>query len=94
VRLPRKLHADKAWDADWCRRWLHAKGIIPRIARRGIESSERLGRFRWVVERTQAWLLGCRRLQVRYERRADILLGFVDLACAVICLRVLSSERL
>ena len=93
MRLPHKLHADKAWDADWCRRWLRAKGIIPRIARRGIESSERLGRFRWVVERTQAWLLGCRRLQVRYERRADILLGFVDLACAVICLRTLRSER-
>jgi hypothetical protein len=31
--------------------------------------------------------------QVRYERRADILLGFVDLACAVICLRMLRSER-
>lgn len=53
-----------------------------------------LGRFRWVVERTRAWLLGCRRLQIRYERRADVLLGFVDLACAAICLRILHSERL
>jgi DNA-binding NarL/FixJ family response regulator len=25
------------------------------------------------------------RLQVRYERRADLLLGFVHLACALIC---------
>jgi hypothetical protein len=34
-----------------------------------------------VVERSLAWLVGYRRLQVRYERRADILLGFLQLAC-------------
>jgi hypothetical protein len=32
-----------------------------------------------------AWLVGCRRLRVRYERRADILLGFLQLAGALIC---------
>ena len=32
-----------------------------------------------------AWLAGYRRLRVRYERRADILLGFLQLACALIC---------
>jgi transposase len=48
------------------------RGIKSRIARRGIESSERLGRHRWVVERTLAWLDRYRRLAVRYERRADI----------------------
>jgi hypothetical protein len=39
-----------------------------------------------VAERALAWLVGDRRLQVRYERRADILLGFLQLACALICL--------
>jgi transposase len=58
-----------------------------RIARRGIESSQRLGRHRFVVERSLAWLVGYRRLQVRYERRADVLLGFLYLACALICLK-------
>jgi hypothetical protein len=43
-----------------------------------------------VVERTLAWLVGYRRLQVRYERRADILLGFVQLACALFCLNRLN----
>jgi hypothetical protein len=38
-----------------------------------------------VVERSLAWLVGYWRLQVRHERRADILLGFVQLACALIC---------
>jgi hypothetical protein len=33
------------------------------------------GRHRCVVERSLVWLVGYRRLQVRYERRADILRG-------------------
>jgi hypothetical protein len=32
------------------------RGIKSRIARRGVDSSERLGRHRWVVERTLSWL--------------------------------------
>jgi transposase len=48
-----------------------------------------LGRHRWVVERTQAWLPGFRRLQVRYERSADLLIGFLHLACALLCARTL-----
>ena len=60
---------------------------------RGVESSTRLGRHRYVVERSLAWLLGCRRLQVRYERRADILLSFVYLACALICLKSLKQTQ-
>jgi hypothetical protein len=35
------------------------------------------------------WLLGCRRLTVRYERRADILQAFLHLACALVCARKL-----
>ena len=85
-KRPTKLHGDKGYDYPRCRKALRARGITPRIARRGIESSQRLGRHRYVVERSLAWLVGYRRLQVRYERRADILLGFVHLACALICL--------
>ena len=43
-RRPNKLHADKAYDYPRCRRACRKRGIVPRIARRGIESSERLGR--------------------------------------------------
>ncbi|MBA2598381.1 MAG: IS5 family transposase [Chloroflexia bacterium] len=91
-KRPAKLHADKAYDSSELRRALHSRGITPRIARRGIDSSERLGRHRWVVERTLAWLLGCRRLGVRYERRADVLQGFLHLACALVCLRFLGPR--
>jgi transposase len=85
-RRPDKLHADKAYDHRRNRRECRERGITPRIARRGIESSERLGRHRWVVERTLAWLNRFRRLTVRYEQRADIHLAFTILGCALICL--------
>jgi transposase len=61
--------------------------MTPRIARRGVESRERLGRYRWVVERTLACIGQFCRLQLRHERRADIHLAFLTLACALICLR-------
>jgi transposase len=92
-KRPAKLHGDKGYDYPRCRRALRRRGITPRIARRGIESSQRLGRHRYVVERSLAWLVGYRRLQVRYERRADILLGFVHLACALICLKSLDGPK-
>ena len=41
-RRPAKLHADKGYDFARCRRALRRRAIIPRIARRGIENSERL----------------------------------------------------
>jgi IS5 family transposase len=81
---PVKLHADKGYDYPRCRAACRKRGITPRIARRGIESSERLGRHRWVMERTLAWLARFRRLTVRYERRADIHHAFLILACALI----------
>jgi len=86
-KRPVKLHADKAYDHRRCRRALTRRGIRPRIARRGIESSARLGRHRWVVERTLAWFGQFRRLAVRYERRADIHLAFTILASALITWR-------
>ncbi len=64
---------------------MRKRGIIPRIARRAIESSERLGRQRWVVERTLSWLNRYRWLKVRYERRADVYQAFLELGCVLIC---------
>ncbi|WTE38380.1 IS5 family transposase [Streptomyces sp. NBC_01618] len=86
-RRPAKLHADKAYDNRHLRRWLRSRGITHRIARKGIESSQRLGRHRWTIERTMAWLGGCRRLHRRYERKADHFLAFTSIACTLICYR-------
>jgi transposase len=61
------------------------RGIQHRIARRGIESKERLGRHRWVIERTFAWLNKQRRLMIRFDWRAAHYAGFLHLGCALIC---------
>ncbi|MGA5364236.1 IS5 family transposase [Streptomyces purpurascens] len=90
-RRPAKLHADKGYDYDHLRRWLRSRGIRHRIARRGVESSNRLGRHRWTIERTVSWLGGCRRLHRRYERKAGHFLAFTAIACSLICYRRLST---
>jgi hypothetical protein len=56
-----------------------------RIARRQIESSTRLGRHRWKVERSLSWLSCWRRLQVRWDRDSGRWFAFLLVACAVVC---------
>jgi len=88
-KRPVKVHADKAYDIPRCRRFLHRRHIKVRIARKGIASRAKLGRHRWVVERTMAWLAQFRRLTVRYERRADIHGAFLTLGCSLICVNAI-----
>ncbi|MCW7990882.1 transposase, partial [Streptomyces platensis subsp. clarensis] len=44
---------------------------------------ERLGRRRWVIERTMPWLTGDRRLNHRYEREPGNYLALLGLAAAL-----------
>ncbi len=90
-RRPAKLHADKGYDCDHLRRWLRERGTIHRIARKGVEPPQWLGRHRWVVERTVSWLTGCRRLHRRYERKTEHFLAFVDIVAAFIGYRRLTK---
>jgi hypothetical protein len=81
---PQRLRADKAYGRADLRRWLRGKRIGVRIARRAIESSERLGRRRRVIESTMSWLSGYRRLDHRYERNPrnyPALLGLAAPCC-------------
>ncbi|MET9356057.1 transposase [Streptomyces sp. NPDC006617] len=64
-----------------CRRLLC---IRPVIAKRGEPHGTGLGTFRYVVERTIAWLHGIRRLRIRWERRDDIHEAFLGLAVCLI----------
>ncbi|QBQ60660.1 Transposase DDE domain protein [Saccharomonospora xinjiangensis] len=90
-RKPAKLHADKAYDISALRTWLSRRGIVPRIARKGIDTSEKLGKHRWVIERTIAWLLGYRRLTLRYERKASHFHAFLTLAATLTCHKKLTK---
>ncbi|GAA2264251.1 hypothetical protein GCM10010149_00160 [Nonomuraea roseoviolacea subsp. roseoviolacea] len=84
-RRPDKARADKGYDSAELRAWLRRRGVTPRIARRGIESSERLGRHRRKIDRTIAWIFGYRRLTVRYERSANLFAAFLTLAATLTC---------
>jgi hypothetical protein len=77
--------SQKAYKQGRCRGYLTRRGIKVRIARRGIESSTRLGRHPWKAERSIAWLAGCRRLRVRYERDSERCFAFAMLACDRLC---------
>jgi hypothetical protein len=78
---PRRFTRDKAYDHRRCRRCLTCRGIKVGIARCGVESSTRLGRHRWKAERSIAWLAGCRRVRLRYDRDSERFFAFVLLTC-------------
>jgi IS5 family transposase len=90
-RRPGKIRADKAYESADLRIWLRQRRIVPRIARKGIDTSQRLGRHRWKIERTIAWLFGYRRLTVRYERHSHLFAAFLTLAAALTCFKKLTQ---
>lgn len=83
---------DRAYDAESIRRGLRDRTILPLLAMRNTEHGSGLGRWRWVVERSFAWLNQFRRLRNRYERRADIHEAFLTLGCILVCWRFLQSH--
>ncbi|MDV6291060.1 IS5 family transposase [Streptomyces sp. UP1A-1] len=93
-RKPDPLFADRGYDHDIYRGQVRARGIVPAIARRGTLHGTGLATYRWVVERTFAWLHGFRRLRFRWERRADIHEAFLKLACCLITHRQLGVSCL
>jgi transposase len=89
---PERVTADRGYDHDKYRRELRARNITPEIARRQTEHRSGLGRVRWVVERTFAWLHNYKRLLVRNDRRHEIHEAFLALACCLVCFRRLQPS--
>jgi transposase len=83
---PDRVQGDTGYDSEPHRRELRRRGIVPVIPKRGRQHGSGLGVFRWVVERTLAWLHQFRRLRIRWERRDDIHQAFINLAEALVCL--------
>ena len=86
-RRPDSVIADRGYDHDKYRRLVWQRGVKPVIARRRTEHGSGLGRDRWVVERTFAWLHNRRRLLIRTDRHHETQEAFLDLACCLICWR-------
>jgi transposase len=89
---PDSVIADRGYDHDKYRKLVRERGVEPVIARRQTEHGSGLGRYRWVVERTFAWLHNFKRLLVRYERRAEMHEAFLALGCCLVCYRRLRSS--
>lgn len=85
------LQGDAGYQSEAHCRELRQRHIKPLIRKQRSEHGSGLGKTRWVVERTLSWLHRNRRLQVRYERRADIHQAFLLLGCIMICWSALSS---
>ena len=77
----RTVFADKGYDAehhrDLCRRF----GTEPDIPKRGRPPESGLGKRRWPVERSNAWVLENRRLALRYDRLSFIVQSLLQAAC-------------
>jgi transposase len=60
---PDSVLGDPGYDAEAIRQGLRERGIVPLLAMRNTEHGSGLGRWRWVVERSFAWLNQFRRLR-------------------------------
>ena len=85
LQKPKVIYADRGYDSEAHRQKLRERGIKPVIAKRRTEHGSGLGKFRWVVERTHAWLHNFRRLRIRFERRADIHEALLKFGCSLVC---------
>jgi transposase len=77
----RTVFADKGYDAerhrDLCRRF----GAEPRTHKRGQPHGSGLGKQRWPVERSNAWVLENQRLALRYDRLGFVVQSPLQAAC-------------
>lgn len=94
---PGTVLADKGYDSRTFRRKLRQRGIKANIPERLYDHRRKIGRppnydselgkQRFVVERTNAWLKSFRRLHFRFDRTLPMFKALVQLACIVICVR-------
>lgn len=89
---PEAAFADRGYDSESNRLILRWLGIEPFIAKRNTENGSGLGTVRWVVERTNAWLKGFKRMRVRWDRLGVIQDAWNLLAMSVICFRLLCEN--
>ena len=96
------LFADKGYDSQRFRQFVHDHGYQPLIPIRACIPTEQAvnelygedttpQRKRYVVERTLGWLKAFRRLRYRVDRTAASFHAFVYLAVLVLCVRRLMS---
>lgn len=91
VRI-RTVFADRGYDAEHHRVLCRKFGATPYIHRRKQAAGSGLGKRRWPVERTNAWLLENRRLALRFDRLGFIVQSLLQAACVFLVAGRLANE--
>lgn len=91
------LCLDKGYDFPFCRAIAGDFQFTPHIRPIGeeprrMERNRKRKARRWVVERTLGWLNRCRRLLIRWEKKAENHLAFLSLACIWIIHRAIARS--
>ncbi len=89
---PQHLCLDKGYDNAPAEAVVREAGCVPHIRRIGEEKLDADQQKthparRWVVERTFAWLAGCRAILVRYDKLAERYRALIKLASALLWFR-------
>jgi transposase len=88
----RTVLADKGHDAEANRELCRAFGAEPQLHKRGRPRGSGLGKRRWPVERSNAWLLEDERLALRYDRLGFIIQSLLQAACLFLVAGRLARE--
>ena len=88
----RTAFADKGYDAKSNRDLCRKSRAEPRIGKRGQPHGSGLGKRRWPVERTNAWLLENKRLGLRYDRLGFVVKSLLQAACVFLVASRLTRE--
>lgn len=98
VGKPKIILADKGYDSDKLRQSLGKVGIRTNIPTRDIKNRKistnyniNLGKMRFKIERTNAWIKSFRRLHFRFDYTLASFQALTYLALIVICLRKLTQ---
>jgi putative transposase len=91
-RHPQHLCRDKGFDYPQTRRAAEARGYTVHTPRRGEDRPPSPPEARhparlWVIERTNGWHNGFRKLRIRYEKKAANYLALIQIACLLITFR-------
>ena len=86
------VFADRGYDAQSSRALCRSFGAKPHIYKRRQPSGSGLGKQRWPVERSNAWLLENKRLALRYDQRDFIVQALLQTACILLVAGRLARE--
>lgn len=86
----RQLWADQGYESAGLQAFARARGVCLETVKRWLGPGFAVQAHRWVVERTFAWLLRCRRLCRDFERLASTVVSLIYVALIRLLLRRLA----